>query len=306
MEFKDYYDTLGVKPDASAADIKSAYRKLARKYHPDRNKEADAEEHFKQVNEAYEVLKDADKRSSYDEVRAGGYRAGDQFRPPPGWAGGGAQGFDFGRDGFSGNANFSDFFESMFGQAGGAHGFGGQARAKRGQDIQAHVEVDLATAFAGGKRRFTLTDSAGTEKTLEVTIPAGILPGKVIRLGGQGHPGMGQGKAGDLLLEIGVSADPRFRLDGQHVQSTLAIAPWEAALGASVDVPTLAGTVQLRIPAGSQPGRKLRLKGRGMPGKEPGDQYVTLEIQTPAAESDEAKQAYAAFRDAFPDYQPRT
>ncbi|HEX7342300.1 MAG TPA: DnaJ C-terminal domain-containing protein [Rhodanobacteraceae bacterium] len=303
MEFKDYYDVLGVAADASEADIKSAYRKLARKYHPDKNKDAGAEERFKEVNEAHEVLKDKDKRRAYDEVRAGGYRAGDQFRPPPGWGhGGGAQGFQYGGDGGFGGANFSDFFESLFGQA--ARG-GGRSRAQRGQDVQAHIDVDLATAYAGGKTRVGLSDGQGGEKVLEVKIPAGIQSGQVIRLGGQGQPGFGGGPAGDLLLEVGIRADARFLLDGRHVLSTLAIAPWEAALGATVDVPTLGGVVQLRVPAGSQSGRKLRLKGRGLPGKEAGDHTVTLEIRTPAAESDEAKSAYAAFRDAFVDFRPR-
>ncbi len=305
MEFKDYYDILGVKPDASEADIKSAYRKLARKYHPDRNKDADAEERFKAVNEAHEVLKDADKRRAYDEIRAGGYRAGDQFRPPPGWsnAGGGPQGFDFRGGNFQG-ADFSDFFESLFGQAAGRHG-GGRARAQRGQDVTAHIDVDLGMAYAGGKTRVSLTDGGGGEKVLEVKIPAGIQSGQVIRLAGQGHPGFGGGPAGDLLLEIGVRPNAQFQLDGRQVSSTLAVAPWEAALGSTVDVPTLGGTVQLRVPPGSQSGRKLRLKGRGLPGKPAGDHLVTLEIHTPAADSEDAKAAYAAFRDAFADYPVR-
>lgn len=305
MQFKDYYDILGVKPDAGEAEIKAAYRKLARKYHPDKNKDADAEEKFKAVNEAHEALKDPEKRRAYDELRAGGYRAGDQFRPPPGWeTGGGAQGFHFGDGGFSG-ADFSDFFESLFGQAAAARAGGGRQYAQRGRDVQAHIDVDLATAYEGGKTRVSLNDGSGGEKVLEVTIPAGILSGQVIRLSGQGHPGMGSGKAGDLLLEIGVRPDARFRLEERHVLSTLAVTPWEAALGATLDVPTLGGTVQLRVPPGSQSGRKLRLKGRGLPGKVAGDQLVTLEIHTPAADSDEAKKAYETFRDAFPDYQPR-
>jgi curved DNA-binding protein len=316
MQFKDYYDVLGVKPDASDAEIKSAYRKLARKYHPDRNKEADAEEKFKAVNEANEALKDPEKRRAYDELRAGGYRAGDQFRPPPGWGGGGAgagagpgaQGFHFTDGGFGGGAgDFSDFFESLFGQAAAARaGHGrGRPRSHRGQDVQAHIDVDLATAYAGGKTRVGLNDGAGGERVLEVKVPAGILPGQVIRLSGQGHPGMGGGTAGDLLLEIGIRPDAHFHLDDRNVLSTLAVTPWEAALGATLSAPTLGGSVQLRVPPGSQSGRKLRLKGRGMPGKPAGDQLVTLAIHTPAADDDDAKAAYKAFREAFPSYHPR-
>ncbi|HEX7340322.1 MAG TPA: DnaJ C-terminal domain-containing protein [Rhodanobacteraceae bacterium] len=302
MEFKDYYDILGVKPDASEAEIKTAYRKLARKYHPDRNKEPGAEERFKEINEANEVLKDKEKRQAYDQVRAGGYRAGDQFRPPPGWGGGaGPQGFNFNGGGFGG-ADFSDFFESLFGQA--ARG-GGRPHAQRGQDVQAHIDVDLATAYAGGKTRVALGDGQGGEKVLEVKIPAGILSGQSIRLSGQGQPGFGGAPSGDLLLEVGVKPDARFELDGRNVLNTLAVAPWEAALGAVVDVPTLGGTVQLHVPAGSQSGRKLRLKGRGLPGTNAGDQLVTLAIHTPAADSDESKAAYAAFKEAFAAFAPR-
>ena len=259
MEFKDYYDILGVKPDASEADIKAAYRKLARKYHPDKNKDAGAEEKFKSINEANEVLRDAEKRRAYDELRAGGYRGGEQFRPPPGWNQ--SHGFDFGGDG---GGDFSDFFESLFGGRGGAGaGPRGAPRARRGGDVHAHVQIDLQTAFDGGRTRLALQDGSGGERVLEVKIPAGIQPGQVIRLAGQGHSGSGGASNGDLLLEVGIRDDARFRLDGRNVLHTLPIAPWEAALGATVPVPTLAGTVDLRIPAGSQSGRKLRLKGRG-------------------------------------------
>ena len=299
MEFKDYYDTLGVKADASEAEIKAAYRKLARKYHPDKNKEAGAEEKFKAINEANEVLRDAEKRRAYDNLRAGGYRGGEQFRPPPGWGQG--QGFDFGGGG--GGGDFSDFFESLFGRAAG--GGPGQARAARGSDIQAQVQIELQTAFDGGRTRVALHDGSGGERVLEVKIPAGIQPGQVIRLSGQGHPGRNGGPSGDLLLEVQFREDARFRLEGRNVLHVLPITPWEAALGATVPVPTLAGAVDLRIPAGSQSGRKLRLKGRGLPGAHPGDQLVELSIRAPVAESEAQKKAYEALRDEFEGFDPR-
>ena len=296
MEFKDYYDTLGVKPDASAAEIKAAYRKLARKFHPDVSKESGAEERFKTVNEAYEVLQDKGKRAAYDQVRAGGYRAGDSFRPPPGWGG------DAGPEsGVGAHGDFSDFFESLFGQQpGGRSG----ARGRRGRDVQAHIEIDLTTAFAGGKTRVALQDGSH-ERVLEVRIPAGIAPGQVIRLAGQGHPGSGGQPSGDLLLEVGIREDTRFQLDGRDIRVSLPVAPWEAALGATVPVPTLASTVEIKVPAGSQSGRRLRLKGRGMPGHPPGDQIVELAIRTPAAGDADARKAYEAFAQAFKGFDPR-
>lgn len=303
MEFKDYYDILGVKPEASEAEIKSAYRKLAKKYHPDRNKDAGAEDKFKSINEANEVLRDTEKRRAYDELRAGGYRGGEQFRPPPGWNQ--SHGFDFGGDG---NGDFSDFFESLFGGRGGpgaGAGPRGAPRARRGGDVHAHVQIDLQTAFDGGRTRLALQDGSGGERVLEVKIPAGIQPGQVIRLAGQGHSGSGGASNGDLLLEVGIRDDGRFRLDGRNVLHVLPIAPWEAALGATVPVPTLAGAVDLRIPAGSQSGRKLRLKGRGLPGAHPGDQLVELSIRAPLADTDAQKKAYEALREEFGDYDPR-
>ncbi|HEY3519507.1 MAG TPA: DnaJ C-terminal domain-containing protein [Rhodanobacteraceae bacterium] len=304
MEFKDYYDILGVKPGAGEAEIKTAYRKLARKYHPDKNKEAGAEEKFKAINEANEVLGDKEKRAAYDQLRAGGYRGGDQFRPPPDWAqqhGGG--GFHFRDMGDEDVGGFSDFFESLFGRGAGPRA---QRGPMRGRDVRAGVTIDLHTAYTGGKQRLSMRDArAHGDRTLEVNIPAGILPGRVIRLAGQGEPGMQGGPAGDLLLEVQVRDDSRFKLEGSDVQVEVAIAPWEAALGAKVPVPTLGGNVELRIPAGSRSGRKLRLKGRGMPGRTPGDQIVTLTIQTPRADDDESRAAYAEFEKAFAGFDPR-
>jgi curved DNA-binding protein len=292
MEFKDYYDVLGVKADATEAEIKSAYRRLARKYHPDVSKETGAEEKFKAVNEAYEALREPTRRKAYDELRAGGYRSGDEFRgPPPQWQRTGEAGEE---------GDFSDFFESLFGNRGG-----GAARGpRRGRDLHATVAIDIRTAHGGGRERISLRDGGG-ERTLEVRIPAGILPGQQIRLAGQGYAGAGGGPAGDLILEISLREDARFHLDGRNVLTTLPLAPWEAALGATVTVPTLGGDVELRIPAGSDSGRKMRLRGRGWPGKPAGDQIVTLEIHVPPAANDAQRALYEQMAATF-QFDPRT
>ena len=300
MKFEDYYQVLGVSESASEADIKSAYRRLARKYHPDVSKEKDAEDRFKSINEAYEALKDPEKRRSYDELKRGGFRAGDDFRPPPGWSGN--QGFESGGGGEG--ASFSDFFESLFGGGGGAAGRRTQrGPTRRGADVQARLKVDLETAFAGGAQRISLTRD-GVNKSLEVKIPAGILSGQSIRLAGQGEPGAAG--PGDLLLEIEILPHSRFTLEGRDVLLKLPITPWEAALGATIDTPTLAGTVGLKIPEGSSTGRRMRLKGRGMPAaSQTGDQFVTLEIHTPPALSDEDKRFYESMRERF-NFDPRS
>jgi curved DNA-binding protein len=297
MQFKDYYDILGVEPSAGEAEIKTAYRRLARKYHPDVSKEAGAEEKFKSVNEAYEALRDPQKRAAYDQLRTRGYRPGDDVQPPPGGFGqGGAEGFDFDEIFAGGGAGggFSDFFEELFGRRraeAGAHG------ARRPQPRgpasagarRAKLAVPLEAVYNGHSVRIGVNG-----KTLDVRIPKGIKPGQVIRLGGQG----------DLLLEVEYAAHPQFEVDGRNIIHALALAPWEAALGATVSVPTLGGSVELKIPTDSEAGRKLRLRGRGLPGSgsaPAGDQIVELEILAPHAHSDGQRDAYRKLRDAFGD-----
>ena len=297
MRFKDYYEMLGVEPGAGEAEIKTAYRRLARKYHPDVSKESGAEETFKAINEAYEALRDPEKRAAYDQLRARGYRPGDEVQPPPGGFGGGHGGVDF-EEIFAGGGNggFSDFFQEMFGRQRGA-GFGGAPGGgprTRGDGVtRAKVAVPLEAIYRSDPVRI----SVGS-RSLEVRIPKGIKPGQSIRLAGQGNGG------GDLLLEIEYAAHPQFEVDGRNIIHVLPVAPWEAALGAAISVPTLGGAVELKIPADSEAGRKLRLRGRGLPGGTQGadgDQIVELEILAPRAHDHGQRQAYATMRDAFGD-----
>jgi len=294
MQFKDYYQILGVEPDAGEAEIKTAYRRLARKYHPDVSKEAGAEEKFKAVNEAYEALRDPQKRKAYDQLRAGGYRPGDEVQPPHGGFGGGApDDFDFeeifARGAGGQGGGFSDFFESMFGRGGfRQQGPGGPRPQPRG-DTRAKLAVPLEAVYAGDSVRIGING-----KSLDVRVPKGIRPGQAIRLAGQGAHG-------DLLLEIEYAAHPQFEVDGRNILYSLPVAPWEAALGATVAVPTLGGSVELRVPPDSESGRKLRLRGRGLPGATPGDQIVELEILAPKANSEAEREAYRGLRDAFGD-----
>jgi curved DNA-binding protein len=307
LEFKDYYQVLGVARDASADEIKKAFRKLARKYHPDVSKESNAEARMKDLNEAFAVLGDPEKRAAYDQLGQR-YHDGQEFRPPPDWD----AGFEFSGRGFSDAeaADFSDFFSELFGSRFGHGGMsrGGQGGAQgfhmRGEDHHAKVMLDLEDAYRGATRTISLrvprVDNAGRtmlqEHTLDVRIPKGVYEGQLIRLAGQGSPGVGQGTSGDLYLEVHFKPHARYRVEGRDVYATLPVAPWEAALGATVEARVPDGTVEVRIPEGSHSGRKLRLKGRGIPSASPtqasGDLYLVLEIALPRADTPRARELY--------------
>ncbi|MCC6201826.1 MAG: DnaJ domain-containing protein [Gammaproteobacteria bacterium] len=309
MEFKDYYAIMGVARDATQDEIKRAYRRLARKYHPDVSKERDAEARFKEVGEAYEVLKDPEKRAAYDQLGAN-WKAGQDFRPPPDWD----QGFAFHGGGFTrdGASQFSDFFESLFGRGFSTAGHGHGGFRARGEDVHAKVVIDLDDAFRGATRALTLkaTELGADgrprvrERTLNVRIPKGVREGQQIRLTGQGDPGRAGGDAGDLYLEVAFRAHPFYHAEGRDVYIDLPVAPWELALGASVTAPTPAGPVSLRIPENSKEGGKLRLKGRGIPGTPPGDLYAVLKVTLPPADSEAARVAYRELQRQL-DFNPR-
>ena len=309
MEYKDYYQILGVGRDATQDQIKQAYRKLARKYHPDVSKEKDAEARFKDAGEAYEVLKDPEKRAAYDKFGAN-WGNGDHFEPPPNWD----AGFEFRGAGYTGAdaSGFSDFFESLFGRDQG-NGRRTHTLRMKGEDQHAKIVIPLAEAYHGARQTITLTrptvDPYGHVTTsphrLHVAIPKGIIEGQRIRLEGQGLPGYGGSPAGDLYLEIVFQQDPLFHAEKRDIHLTLPVAPWEAALGASLTVPTLGGDVQVKIPPGSQAGKKLRLKGKGLcAGANCGDQIVTLQIVMPEAKTEEQRQVYRAMAEKMP-FNPR-
>ncbi|HEX5420567.1 MAG TPA: DnaJ C-terminal domain-containing protein [Gammaproteobacteria bacterium] len=312
MEFKDYYAVMGLGREAGQDEIKRAYRKLARKYHPDVSKEPDAEARFKELGEAYEVLKDPEKRAAYDQLGAN-WKAGQDFRPPPDWD----QGFEFHGGGFTGadTGQFSDFFESLFGRGFARAGSAGAGRGgfhMRGQDTHAKMLIDAEDAYQGATRALTLkhTEMGAdgrpriVEHALNVRIPKGVRPGQHIRLAGQGEAGIGGGGAGDLYLEVEFRPHSLYKVEGRDVYLDLPVAPWEAALGATVKAPTPTGPVELRVPPGSAAGRKLRLKGRGIPGEPAGDLYVVLQIALPSAESEAVKTAYRDLERAAP-FNPR-
>jgi len=295
VQFQDYYEILGVKRDASPDEIQKAFRKLARKYHPDVNKSKDAEEKFKKINEAYEVLKDPEKRSRYDALGSG-YSGGQEFRPPPGWEH--IFNFKFGEGDASyrgASGGFSDFFEALFGGMGGRRTeniFAATQAPKEGRSLQSEITITLQEAYHGTTKQisFDLVQHGARgeikrePKSYKVKIPPGTLDGQVIRLSGQGSPGARGGRAGDLLLKVHIAADSYFTLMGRDLHVVLPVTPWEAALGAKVEVRTLDGEVKLTVPRGSQSGQRLRLKNKGMPGKKgeaQGDMLVELKIVVP-------------------------
>ncbi len=283
MQFKDYYETLGLTRSADAEEVKRAYRRLARKYHPDVSKERNAEDKFKELQEAYEVLKDPEKRSAYDQLGSR-YRPGQQFRPPPDWE------QRFGHSGnqrFSDVNGFSDFFSSLFGGAAAQ----GPAELDAG-----NLEVSIEEAFSGTKRRVAVNEG-GRSRPLDVQIPAGITESQALRVAGVG------GRP-SLIFRVNIRPHELYALQGRDVHVELPLAPWEAALGAKVAVPTLGGAVELKIPAGAQSGQKLRLRGRGLPGNPSGDQFVSIKLVTPEATTATAKEAYARMKRDF-DFDPR-
>ncbi len=296
MEFKDYYKIMGLSETADAAEIKRTYRKLARKYHPDVSKETNAEERFKEIGEAYEVLKDKEKRATYDNVRKGGWHPGQDYRPPPGsQRQSRSQGTaDFDTD------QFSDFFSSLFGGGFAQQQSRRQDMRRRGEDQHYKLAITLEESFTGATRSIQLrvqeVDQRGfmveKNRALNVKIPKGIQADQQIRLREQGSPGAGGGPNGDLFLEIEFVPHSLFSVDKKDIYLTLPITPWEAALGGSVTVPTLAGKVDVKIPPNSQSGQKLRLKGRGLADKSAGDQIIQLNIVIPRADTDIAKALY--------------
>jgi curved DNA-binding protein len=312
MDYKDYYKVMGVERGANADEIKRSYRKLARKYHPDVSKEKNAEDKFKEVQEAYEVLKDPEKRAAYDQLGSN-WREGQNFRPPPDFG----KGFEFshqfgGGGGAEADPGFSDFFASLFGGRGGFARQGGRSYAAPGQDHSAKIQISLEDSFRGGAQNIELQTQEMTSdghvvvkpRTLRVTIPAGVTEGQQIRLAGQGGAGAGGGPAGDLYFEIGFKPHPLYTVEGRDLTLTLPIAPWEAALGETVQVPTLGGAVEMRIPAGAKAGQRMRLKGRGLPGSPPGDQFIVLKIVLPPTDTPEARAFFEKMKQEFP-FDPR-
>lgn len=314
MEYKDYYKVLEVERTATQDEIKRAYRKLVRKYHPDVNTgpdAADAETKFKEVGEAYEVLQDPEKRAAYDQLGEN-WKEGQSFKPPPDWD----EGFEFSGGGYTDTDpnEFGSFFDELFARQGRPppNRRGERQFNSPGQDHHAKIVIDLVEAYDGGTRDFTLRapelDPSGhvvmQERTIRVSIPRGVCAGQHIRLAGKGSPGFGQGKAGDLYLEVAVADDPAHRVEGRDVYMDLPITPWEAALGGRIEAQTPSGKVELKVPEHAQSGKKLRLKGRGIPGKKAGDLYAVLKIVIPPNESKKARELYEQMAREI-DFDPR-
>jgi len=312
LDYKDYYKTLGVARDAKPEEIQKAYRKLARKYHPDVNNDAAAETRFKEIAEAYEVLKDPEKRERYDRFGQAWKARGSTGGPPPGFE---EFRFDLGGTPFGqGGSGFSQFFEMLFGEAarqrGGwaswsGEGRGGWARPGANQELRLHL--GLEEAARGGVREFQYQTPAGETKRLKVNLPKGIVPGKTVRVPGRGEPGHSGGPAGDLLLRVEIAAHPRFRLEGRDLHTTLEVTPWEAALGGEAEVETLDGRVRIRIPAGTSSGRRIRVRGRGFPGsgsEDAGDLIAEVRIVVPTTLSGRERELFQELRDAS-EFHPR-
>jgi curved DNA-binding protein len=309
MEFKDYYKTMGVDEKATPEEIKKAYKKLARRFHPDVSKEPDAEQRFKEVGEAYEVLRDESRRREYDNMRISGAMGGNgQFRPPPGWES--ATHF---RDGEGGAADFSDFFEAMFGHNGSFRRPAGGGMRMRGEDLHAELALLLEEAWLGCEQQIAVripeVDEHGLMshrvRKLNIKVPPGTGDGSVLRIKGQGAPGMGDGGAGDLLVTIRLAQHPLYTVDGRNLALVVPLAPWEAALGCKLEVPTLKGKTRVTIPANSQSGQKLRLAGLGMPGLPPGDFFLVLKIVMPAHANEKARSLYEELQRETP-FNPRS
>jgi curved DNA-binding protein len=345
VKYQDYYEVLGASRNATQEEIQKAYRKLARKYHPDINKNRDAEEQFKRIGEAYEVLKDPDKRKRYDMLGEN-WKAGQEFTPPPGWeffrssnerSGFGGNGFstfdfgDIGRSGYGktgfgqsgfGASGFSDFFDMLFGGLGGqwgqAQGQSGEW-SQRGQDQEAEITISLEDSYFGAKKTITLETSVmdvqgavrRSVKNIEVTIPKGITDGKRLRLPGKGNAGAGSGQSGDLYLRIRIATHSLFRAKGQDLEVDISVAPWEAALGAKLEVQTLDGPVAVTLPAGIQSGQKMRLRGKGLPAKvssaknsKHGDLYAVVKIVVPKKLDQKERKLFEELARISP-FQPR-